>query len=58
MTIMIDVYVATHKKIPLSFPSFCKMIQVNSAANGPWKGYLHDSDGRDNISKKMPVIVN
>lgn len=49
---MIDVYVATHKKIQISLPPFCKMMQVNSLVNGPWDGYLHDSDGKENISKK------
>lgn len=50
---MIDVYVATHKKIQLSLPSYCKMKQVNSLVNGPWDGYLHDADGQENISKNV-----
>lgn len=49
---MIDIYIATHKKLHFDLPPIYKWVQVNAAKNGEWEGYLHDSDGEDNISEK------
>lgn len=49
---MIDIYIATHKKHHFDLPPIYKWVQVNAAKNGEWEGYLHDSDGEDNISEK------
>ena len=48
----VSIYVATHKRIALELPDYCKVIQVNAEENSPWEGYLHDNDGADNISSK------
>ncbi len=50
----IDICVATHKKLTLSFPEPYRPIQVNCANTGEhWEGYLHDDEG-SNISAKNP----
>lgn len=48
----VEVYVATHKKMGMILPDYCKYIQVNANKQGQWKGYLHDNDLQDNISNK------
>ncbi len=48
----IDVYVATHKKVNLTLPNYCHLIQVGSAQNEKFDGYLHDDDWAINISNK------
>ena len=48
---MIDIYIATHKKINFDLPPIYKWVQVNAEKNGPWEGYLNDAEG-DNISSK------
>lgn len=50
---MLCVYVATHKKIDYSFPSYCKKVQINVANTSPWEGYIHDNS-MCNISVKNP----
>ena len=49
---MIEIFVATHKKINIALPSYCIPIQVNAEKNGKWEGYRHDNDSQDNISLK------
>lgn len=57
-TFMVDIYVATHKKLAYVLPSCYKVMQVNCKKKAEhWEGYLHDDCG-DNISEKMKVIVN
>ena len=47
-------YIATHKPVRFDLPPAYHWVQVNAATNGLWEGYLHDSDGEDNISAKNP----
>jgi hypothetical protein len=47
-------FVATHKPVRFNLPPEYHWVQVNAARNGCWEGYLHDSDGEDNISEKNP----
>ena len=49
---IIEVYIASHKKIDLIVPDGYKAIQVNSEyLNEDWKGYIRDDSG-ENISIK------
>lgn len=44
---------ATHKKVDLELPKYCRLIQVNCFQNKKIAGYLHDDwDGEENISYK------
>ena len=49
-----ELFVATHKPVRFNLPPAYHWVQVNAARNGLWEGYLHDSDGEDNISEKNP----
>ncbi|MCD7735932.1 MAG: DUF4422 domain-containing protein [Lachnospiraceae bacterium] len=48
----IEVYVATHKKVELKLPDYCRLIQVGSALHDRMDGYLHDDEWEPHISDK------
>lgn len=49
---VVDVLVATHKKVNVNIPEYCRLIQVGSALHDRIDGYLQDDAAEPNISAK------
>lgn len=51
----IQIFVAAHKKVTMPLDQVYSAIQVGSALNKPFEGFIHDDSGK-NISEKNPFF--